>query len=65
MIVKVEACNAGGDTYQRLTIPQSNGQSARERINSESWNRAAEREALSLLENVYHIKRKTVRFQIH
>ena len=61
MKVKVEACWDGKARYYRLTMPGG----ARERINREVWDRKAASEALNLLENVYHLPRRSVRFNVH
>ena len=58
MIVKVEKCWAGQEVY-RLTLPDG----SRERINRDTWNRQAASEALDLLEHVYHLERRKIRFQ--
>ena len=65
VIVKVEACSGGRETYQRLTVPDQYGQSSRETIRSESWDRKAATEALNLLSSVYGIPRRDVRFDVH
>ena len=59
MIVKVEKCWAGQEVYHRLTLPDG----SRERINSATWNRKAAAEARDLLEHVYHLERRKIRFQ--
>jgi len=62
MTVKVEACWGGGDNfYFRLTLP--NG--TREFVSGDTWNRSKASAARDLLENVYHIPRRNVRFAIH
>ena len=61
MIIKVEGCTAGGSHYFRLTIPQ-NGRYVRETIPCDYWSREAATCALDLLEKVYHMKRKNIRF---
>lgn len=59
MVVRVERCWGGGDKYYfRLTMP--NG--SRECISGEKWTRAVASEALDLLEGVYHLPRRNIRF---
>lgn len=60
MIVHVEACWAGKEPYQRLTLPDG----SRDRIERDTWDRKAATEALDLLENVYHLERRKIRFQV-
>lgn len=61
MIVKVEQCWGGKDLYFRLTLPDG----SRESIQKDTWDRKAATEARNLLENVYHLKRQNIRFQVH
>lgn len=60
VIVKVESAWAGKKIYQLLTLPDG----SRERIESETWNRTAAREALDLLQFVYGFDRRAVRFDV-
>lgn len=63
MKVKVEACWGGHEIKQRLTLP--NG--LRLITRHESWNRAAAREALDLIEieTHYSVPRRSIRFDVH
>ena len=60
MKVKVDTCWGGKDEYQRLTLPDG----SREIVREATWNRKAASKALDLLERVYLIPRKSVRFQV-
>lgn len=61
MKVRVEACWNGHKHYFRLTIPPK---SSREFVVAEQWGRKEATEALDLLEYVYKIPRKSVRFDV-
>lgn len=59
MKINVEFCNGGNNKfYFRLIF--KNGK--REFVNSESWNRKTASKALDLLQNVYGLKRKSIKF---
>lgn len=59
MQVRVERCWCGGEKFTfRLTMPDG----SREFVPGETWTRATAAEALNLLEHVYHVPRRTVRF---
>jgi hypothetical protein len=62
MKVKVEACWSGGDNhYFRLTMPDG----SRESVTPDEpmiWSRKTATEALNVLESVYHVERRKVRF---
>lgn len=60
MKVKVEACWGGGDVYHRVNV---NGD--RFRVNRDTWDRKAATEALDVLENVYHLPRSSIRFEVN
>jgi hypothetical protein len=62
MTIKVESCWSGGDKYAfRLTLP--NGE--REHIGGDKWTRFHASQALDLLESVYGLNRKNIRFRHH
>jgi hypothetical protein len=60
MKIKVEACS-GSDHYYRLNIPH-NGRVCREFVKGETWGRREATEALDMLEALYHLNRRSVRF---
>ena len=61
MKIKVESCWSGCDRfYFRLTLPHG----GRERIEGETWTRETARRALDLLESVYHLPRRNIRFDV-
>lgn len=60
MKVKVEACWGGRDVYHRLTLPS--GQ--RLIVRHESWNRAAAKDALDLIEIETNQPRRSIRFEV-
>lgn len=62
MRVEVESCWNGKSSYYQITFPYLS-KKVRERINKENWNRKAATEALDLLEKVYGLNRKNVRFK--
>jgi hypothetical protein len=67
MKIKVEACWGGGQRhFFRVTLPKSAGfrNDAHEFVSGDAWNRATAKEALDLLQNVYHIPRHNVRFDV-
>jgi hypothetical protein len=57
MKIKTEACN-GDKPYFRINIPGV----GREYVMGEYWTRAVAKQALDLLERVYHLKRRNIRF---
>ena len=62
MKIKVESCWSGGDKFSfRLTLP--NGQW--ESVQGEVWDKQLASEALDLLESVYGLDRKNIRFDHH
>jgi hypothetical protein len=63
MKIKVECCFNGHKLFYNLSIPNERGGNRyNERVYSDSWDRATAKEALNLLENVYHLKRSNIRF---
>lgn len=55
----------GEKTYYRLTWQQC-GETVRERINADTWNRATATAALDMLERVYGLRpRRMIRFDHH
>jgi hypothetical protein len=68
MKVKVESCWNGGDRhYFRLTFPCQNT-TVRESVacvKGTDWDREYATIALNLLEHVYGITRRSVRFDVH
>jgi len=62
MKVLVERCwSSSGGFWFHLRIPYHGGVN-RDSIPGSSWNRATARQALNLLENVYGLPRRKVRF---
>lgn len=62
MKVFVEACcGAGFRFHHRLVFPW-HGRTLRESVDGCLWTRATAGQALDLLENVYHLPRRKVRF---
>lgn len=60
MIVTTQVCCRSGDQFDiRLSIPYA----GHEYIDGREWTRKTAKEALDLLEKVYHIPRKTIRFR--
>ena len=59
MQVKVEHCNG---RYYRLEWKTYNNQICWENVRSEKWGRKTSSEALDILEKLYHIPRKSIRF---
>ena len=60
MTVKVELCWNGKRHKFRLTLPDG----SREWSDFPYFNRPARVDALNLLENVYHLDRRKIRFQV-
>ena len=59
MRIQIERCWSGGDRFTfRLTLPDG----AREYVRGEVWNQETATEALNLLERVYGLARRSVRF---
>jgi hypothetical protein len=62
MKVFVEGCcGQGFRFYHRLLIPYR-GRIVRDRVSGYNWTRATARQALDLLEHVYGLPRRAVRF---
>lgn len=70
MKIKVQSC-FGSNSYWRLCIPVTRRVIVTERIPDADrfgneigmWTRKQSREALDLLERVYHVKRSSIRFE--
>ncbi len=61
MTFKVERCLDGGKKHtHRLTMPDGR----REVFQVETWDRSASKAALDLLEYVYLVKRRNIRFDV-
>ena len=61
MRVKVEQCWAGGDRYNfRFTLPDGK----RESLPGYKWGRDVASRALDLLEHVYGLTRRNIRFDV-
>ena len=59
--VKVEGCWGGKERYFLLTWGNGHWQ----HLHAEKWNRRTASEALNILEHVYHLDRRSVRFDVH
>lgn len=63
MKVKVEGCWSGGEKFSfRLTFKDRWGRWHREGVSGQDWTRKIASEALDILESLYNIPRRTVRF---
>lgn len=60
MIVRVEMCWNGRNLRARLTLPDG----SRESVPCEAWSRRCATKALDIIENVYGLKRRNIRFQL-
>ncbi len=60
MKIKVERCWNGAKEFYTLFLP--NG---RERVYEDVWDKKTATLAIDLLENVYHLKRKNIKFVHH
>lgn len=61
MIIKVEQCFNGHELYFRLTLPDGKRQS----IMGDKWVRETSTIALDILERVYGLTRRNIRFIHH
>lgn len=60
MIIKVEACWGGHNSYFRINLPDGR----RERVSGDNWDRSTAKETLDLLERVYGYKRSNIRLLV-
>jgi hypothetical protein len=63
MIIKVETVYKGAQNAYRLSIPMCEREPAIEFVRGDRWGRAQSKDALDLLEHVYGISRKKIKFQ--
>lgn len=60
MKVKIEHCWGGGHTF-RITLPDGSRESIRD---PGGWDRKTASKVLDLLEHVYKLKRRSIRFDV-
>lgn len=66
MKVKVEQCWHGGEKFSfRLTFKDRSGRFRRESVLGCDWVRSVASEALDVLEHLYGVSRRVVRFDFH